>query len=143
MANTSALQQRRAFTVTEVIVSMILLGTAIGIIAPLAKRAIDVREQAQLRRTALIELSNTLERLELDAALGPAPGQSKTLDIPSPLARRLKNPELIVAATALDDDPAGVRLDAVLSWTAPNGRQTAPLRLSAFVFEAAPAGGSP
>ena len=113
---------------------MILLGTVITLIAPLAKRAIDERERSHLRRAGLIEMSNVLERLVADPSAWPPPGDERTVPLPEELASRFDEPQLTIASVALDGPVAGRRFDAALSWRAPNGRRTAPLRLSAFAF---------
>lgn len=127
------------FTVTEVVITMILLGAVISMIAPLTRRAIDQREQSQQRRAALIEVSNALERIAADPSSWPAPGEELSLPLPEEVAAPFDDPQLTITSVSLQEPVAGRRFDAALTWRAPNGRQAAPLRLSAFAFPSPPA----
>ncbi|MGC1273827.1 MAG: hypothetical protein WBC44_08985 [Planctomycetaceae bacterium] len=124
----------RGFTITEVVVSMILLGTVVGIVVPLTKRAIDQREQAQVRRAALIEVSNALERLVADPTAGPKSGEVREMPLPERLSSQLREPHFSVTAVPIEGTAEGRRFDAVLTWVEPNGRRSSPIRLSAFAF---------
>ena|SRR5690606_3480610 len=126
---------RGGFSLLEIIVSMILMGAVLAMVVPLTKRVVEQRRSAETRRAALLEVSNVLERLTADASDRPAAGEERRVPVPDHLTSRLENPAMVVAATAIDGPPAGVRLDASLTWTEPSGRTAAPLRLSAFVFE--------
>lgn len=125
----------RGFTILEIVVSMILLGSVLAIVVPLTKRAVDQRRQAETRRAALIEVSNALERLAADPTTWPEPGTATDVPLPDRLAARLREPRLVVASAALSGPPSGRRFDASLTWAEPTGGRSAPLRLSAFAFE--------
>lgn len=133
----------RGFTITEVVVSMILLGTVVGIVVPLTKRAIDQREQAQIRRAALIEVSNALERVVADPPAGPKLEEVREMPLPERLSSQLRDPHFAITAVPLENTAKGRRFDAELTWLEPNGRRSSPIRLSAFAFTSTADGGTP
>ena len=126
----------RGFTLLEIIVSMILLGIVLAMVVPMTRLVVEQRRRSETRRAALLEVSNALERLTIDPSRGPAVGEEQTLPVSESLAARLKEPTLVVRTEAVDGPPAGRRFDASLTWSERSGRRAAPLRLSAFVFEA-------
>ncbi|MDQ3332722.1 MAG: type II secretion system GspH family protein [Planctomycetota bacterium] len=129
------------YTVLEIIVSMILLGIVLGMVAPLAKRVVEQRRRTESRLAALFEVSNVLERMTEDRAAWPSEGERRTMDLSGNLRSRFQEPELVVSSTVLDEPP-GRRFDATFSWREPNGRRASPVTLSAFSFDASE-GGSP
>jgi type II secretory pathway pseudopilin PulG len=122
------------FTVLEIIVSMILLGVVLSMVAPLTKRVVDQRRANEARRAALFEVSNDLERLVADRSAWPNAGEQKSLDISASLRTRFHEPEVTIRRITLTD-PTGERFDASFSWKEPNGRRAAPVTLSAFSFD--------
>ncbi len=125
---------RRAFNIPEILVSLMLLGVALSVIVPLARRANEQGRRSETRRAALLEVSNALERLTANPTSGPTPGSEQTLPLSESLSRRLTEPQLVVRTVALED-PVGRRFDAALTWREPTGGRSAPLRLSAFAFD--------
>ena len=144
MSRHTAFPNRRGFTISEIIVAMILLGSVIAMLVPLTKRAIDQRRAVETRRAALIEVSNALERVTADASAWPEPGTVQSAPLPDAFAGRLREARLEITSVPLDESPPGRRFDATLTWLEPTGRHAAPLRLSAFAFEGPSAeGGTP
>jgi type II secretory pathway pseudopilin PulG len=133
----------RGFTVFEIVIAMLLLGTVIAFVVPVTKRAIDQRRRSDDRRAALLEVSNALERVVAEAASGTEPNAEREMPIPDDLARRFREPRLVVTSAELDGPPAGRRFDAAFGWVGENGSSAAPIRLSAFMFAAAPEDESP
>ena len=133
---------RRGFTLLEVIVAVIVFGVVLSIIANLTRRAIDQRRRLEVRRVALLEVSNALEVLEAEPASRPAPGQRRELAVPEMLGDRLESPRLMTRATALEGMAAGVRLDVSLTWMTDHGRRSAPIELSTIVYPDFEAGGA-
>lgn len=126
------------FTVLEIVVSMILLGVVLGLVAPLAKRANLQRERNEARRAALFELSNVLEQRTANPADWPAVTESQSIEVPARLQSRFPEAALAVMRHRVEE-PAGFRFDATFTWKEPNGQRAAPLRLSAFAFPEAEA----
>jgi type II secretory pathway pseudopilin PulG len=121
------------FTVLEVIVSMILLGVVLSLIAPLAKRANEQRQRNEDRRAALFELSNVLEQQVAEPDRWPADAETQLAAVPAHLQGHFPQAEFTVSRQRVEN-PAGYRFDAAFTWMEPNGRRAAPLRLSAFAF---------
>lgn len=140
---TSPQRPRRGFTLLEVIVTVIVFGIVLSIVANLTRRAIDQRRRLDVRRAALLEVSNALEILEADRSARPAPGESRELSLPEFLTSQLDSPRLIARATALDGAPGGVRLDVELTWMTEHGRRSAPLELSTILYPESMTGGVP
>lgn len=137
---------RRGFTLLEIIVTVIVFGVVLSLVASLTRRAISERRLLDTRRAALLEVSNTLEILEADPAARPEPGGQRELALPERLADKLDESELIARATQLENesgDPAGVRLDVALTWMTAQHRRAAPIALSTIVFPESSAGGTP
>ena len=117
----------------EIIVSMILLGVVLSLVAPLAKRMNEQRQRNEARRAALFELSNVLEQQTADPTGWPQGAETRSLDVPAHLKAKFPQPELVVARHRVDT-PDGYRFDATFTWQEPNGQRAAPMRLSAFAF---------
>ncbi len=124
---------RAGFTVLEIVVSMILLGVVLSLLAPLAKRANAQRERNEARRAALFELSNVLERQTANPADWSEGTEVRVIEVPTRLMSSFPQAELAVTRHLLEA-PAGYRFDATFTWSEPNGQRAAPLRLSAFAF---------
>jgi len=121
------------FTVLEIVVSMILLGVVLGLVAPLAKSVHAQRERNEARRAALFELSNVLERQTATPTDWPDETDQKIVEVPARLTSDFRQAELAVTRYRLEA-PAGYRFDATFTWNEPNEQRAAPLQLSAFAF---------
>ena len=133
---------RRGFTLLEVIVAVIVFGVVLSIVANVTRRAIDQRRRFEVRRVALLEISNALETLEAKPASRPAPGDHREMVVPEMLSERFESPKLIARATALEGAAAGVRLDVEVTWMTDHGRRSAPIELSTIVYPEFETGGA-
>lgn len=138
MRRTLCITRSRAtgFTVLEVIVSMILLGVVLSLVAPLAKNANQQRQRNEARRAALFELSNVLEQQAANLAEWPDDAEEQPFEIPATLQSRFREADLTISRHRIEN-PTGFRFDATFTWQEPNGRRSAPLKMSAFAFAAA------
>lgn len=128
---------RPGFTVFEVVITTVLLGTLLAVIIPVSKRAIDHQKKTEARRLALIEISNGLERITADRDSWPPLGEEKEMPLEAMIFRQFPRPRLIVQAVEVNTPGSNAtRLDAALTWETPQGGRTPPLRLSAFAFNA-------
>lgn len=103
---------RRAFTVTELVVAATLLVTAMSVVAPLAVRSGRLWQDSRHYRLAMEELSNQLERL---TALEAVERAAAIVEVaPSPqVSTALPNPVLSVETLT---DENGTRLVLRLAW---------------------------
>ncbi len=106
---------RHGFTVTEMLVSALLLTTVMSVVGPLVVRGDRLWQDARYGRLALEELSSQLDRL---TCLTEDQRMVALAELaPSEYARAaLPNPQL-TAETVLDQD--GQRLVLQLSWDRP------------------------
>lgn len=134
----------RGFTLLETVVAALIFGLMLSLFSTTLHRANQHRRTIETRRIALFEVASALEFLETEPARWPALNESRPLDIPPELAKRLDAPQFTARALPLADDPSAMRLEVALTWQTQQNRPAAPIALSTIVFrDATPTGETP
>lgn len=125
---------RRGYTLIELTIASLLLGTAMGLIAPALIWIARERRAADRRQEALQEVQNVLERLTA------RPWETVTADLAgeTQLDERLRDqlPEakLSVEVAEVPDDAEAKRVSVELRWENGPERAAAPVRLTAWMY---------
>ena len=103
----------RGFTLVEVSVAIVLLGTVMALLVPVLSRTSGLREQVDRRETAPEAVANLLER----ASLIPQPTPETLQPIADQLAAEsgLTSPQWTLVVTP-EEAPQLNRVEASLSW---------------------------
>jgi prepilin-type N-terminal cleavage/methylation domain-containing protein len=121
------------FTILEMIVAMLLLGTAMAIVVPvLGWMGVESRLALQ-RQEAAQELHNLMDELTARPYAELTPEAAGKIELPDALKRQLPGAKLAVEIT--ETDTSAKRIQARLSWNRQNGQALAPLRLTAWVHQ--------
>ncbi|MGH7202422.1 MAG: type II secretion system protein [Planctomycetaceae bacterium] len=121
---------RRGFTLVELIVAAILLGTLMLITVPTLKWASDQRRDAQKRQEAVEEAANLMERLTARPWDELTNENLQDVTLAEELRPQFPGAELEVAVQEADD---AKRIRILLHYADHAGRPTAPVRLTAWV----------
>jgi Tfp pilus assembly protein PilV len=127
--------RRGGLTLIEVLVTAVLLAAAISTAVPLLGWMAAEHRSAERHQWALQELNNVLERFaQLPwANITPEAAREQTLSLEG--AQRLPGGELKLLVDDLATTPASKRLRAEVRWRGASGELTAPLRLTAWIYE--------
>ncbi len=122
---------RRGFTILEMIVAMLLLGTAMAIVVPtLAWMGVQNRLSLQ-RQEAVQGLNNLMDELTSRPYAELTPEAAGKIELSDALKRQLPGAKLHVEIT--EAEPSAKRIQAQLAWNQQNGGTLAPVRLTAWV----------
>ena len=124
--------QRRAFTIVELTVSLLILATALAAAAQLL--AVTARHSLALERRALAaqEAANLMERIA-SRPFGEVTRQYvQSLSLSEEARRRLPDPQLQIEVTAETEQPPGKRILVEVQWRDRSGGWSAPIRLVAW-----------
>ncbi len=133
-ASAIASRYRSGFTITEILIAGLLLGTVTVTVIPLIQVVAGERSAAQRRQFAIEEVENILEELTL-RDWEEVTAETATIELSETAQDYLPNAELEVGINDNSDSPASKRIDVSLKWKGRNGTFLAPVRLSAWVFE--------
>ena len=124
---------RVGFTILEMIVAMLLLGTAMTIIVPtLAWMGVENRLSLQ-RQEAVQGLNNLMDELTSRPYAELTPEAAGQIELTDALKRQLPGAKLTVEIA--EAQPDAKRIHARLSWNQQNGKALAPIRLTAWVHQ--------
>ena len=131
---------RPGFSVIELMIAVLLLGTVFAMLGPTLTWIRQQRRLADDRQLALIELSNVAERLSLVSYEAVTPEHLAGLTLAPPVAAAL--PQARLSATLADEtEPPAKRVTLELTWKGDGTRPVAPLRLVTWRYP--PAGDAP
>ena len=123
------------FLLLEIIVAMILLGTAAAIIVP-ALSWMGTESRLSMQKQEAVEgLYNLMEDLTARPYEDLTPDAAAKIELPKPLQEQLPGAKLEVAITETETAPKAKRIQMRLSWNQRSGQPLAPLRLSAWVHQ--------
>jgi prepilin-type N-terminal cleavage/methylation domain-containing protein len=121
----------RGFTILEMIVAMLLLGTAMAIVVPtLAWMGVQNRLSLQ-RQEAIQGLNNLMDELTSRPYVELTPEAAGKIELSEALKRQLPGAKLNVEIT--EAQPNAKRIQVQLAWNQQNGGALAPVRLTAWV----------
>lgn len=125
---------RRGYTLIELTIASLLLGTAMGLIAPALIWIARERRAADRRQEALQEVQNVLERLTArpwEAVTADLAGETQ---IDERVRDQLPEAKLSVEVTTVPDDTEAKRIAVELKWENGPERPAAPVRLTAWIY---------
>ena len=125
-------QARPAFTITESLVALVLLGAAAALMAQTLGGVAQQRRAADQQSLALQETANLMEQLFAMPYAELTPERATDLSL-SELARdRLPGARLDIAITPTSDKPAAKEVRVALRWLDRSGQYGVPLQLTAW-----------
>jgi prepilin-type N-terminal cleavage/methylation domain-containing protein len=131
--NTTSQKSRRGFTLLELIVALILLGTVSTIVIP-ALGWMGVENRLSLQRQEAVQgLGNLMDELTSRPYADLTTDAAEKLELPEALRNQLPGAKLKVEIAETEPGVKRIRLE--LGWNQRSGRPIAPLRLTAWVHE--------
>ncbi|MGH7200543.1 MAG: type II secretion system protein [Planctomycetaceae bacterium] len=128
--------KRRGVTLTELIVTMLLLGSAMAAVVPVVQWASTQRQAARQREFALQEAAGILEDLTAREWHEITPEHAEQIAPTESARAMLRDPELTVTVNdASDAASPGKRIVVELRWKDHAGRPAAPARLTTWVYK--------
>ncbi len=127
---------RRGFSVTEMIIAIMLTIAAMAGVAQLMARAARQYRVLDERTVAARAVANAMETLMTRPWTDIAAADAKSLPVPKAVSDALHDVKLEVHISRSDEEPdAGARkIQVGIQWTAPSGRPAAPVKLTAWRF---------
>jgi prepilin-type N-terminal cleavage/methylation domain-containing protein len=123
---------QRAFTVTECLVALALLGAAAALMAQVLGGVAQQRRAADQQSLALQEAANLMEQLFAIPFAVLTPERAADLTLSEPARHQLPGARLDVAVTPASDEPAAKEVRVALRWLDRSGQYGAPLQLTAW-----------
>lgn len=124
--------RRAAFTITECLVALVLLGAAAALLTQLVAAVGVQRRVAEQHSLALQETANLMERLFALPYAELTTQRAAELQLSEAARQRLPDARLAIAVSAAAGQPAGKEIRISLRWLDRSGRHTAPLELTAW-----------
>jgi hypothetical protein len=125
---------RAGYSLIELTIAGLLLGTAMGLIAPSLIWVARERRAAERRQEALQEVQNILERLTAQPWESVTSEAAGRIRLDERLSSQLPEARLTVEVSMLPDDPDAKRLFVELRWVNGPGKNAAPVRLTAWIY---------
>ena len=126
---------KRGFLLLEMIVSLILLGTAMAIIVP-TLGWMGVQNRLSLQKQEAVQiLHNLMEELATRPYEELTPETAEKIELPEALRSQLPGAKLEVEITEPDTQPPAKRIRMRLVWNQRSGMPLSPIRLTAWVHE--------
>lgn len=132
--------RRRGATITELVVSMIVLSVAITSLAQLVSLSAQQRRVGEARRLALAELANQAERVAAMSWDETAPDKLTAWEPSADFAAAALSPVCKAQVTEEAGPPASRRIRLEVAWTPPGREPVTPVSLTVWKFAA---GGEP
>lgn len=117
-----AQKPRAGFSMLELLVSLILVGTAMAIIVPTLARMGGQNRLSLQHQEALEGLDNLMEDLTARPYEELTPDLAKTISLPESLFHQLPGAKLEVEITEAQGKPKAKRIVLRLSWNQRNGQ---------------------
>lgn len=124
---------RRGMSLVELIVTLILLGAALGLMAPVLKSAAAQRRAADERQTALAEAASLLEALTARGWEGTSDELADSVELSPTTAAALRDAVLTVDVADEADPPEVRRITVEIRWAERSGTAR-PVRLRTWIF---------
>ncbi len=124
-----------AFTVTECLVALVLLGAAVALMAQLLATAGVQRRVADQHALALQETSNLMERLFAVPYSELTAERAAELRLSESARQRLPEPQLEITIKPVAGETAAKEIRISLRWLDRSGRHGAPVALTAWRHE--------
>jgi hypothetical protein len=127
------LPRRRAFTMTEVVLSTFLLAVAMTTTVQVLGWVASERRAAERRQWALQEVANLMEHLSAEPWDQITPESARDATLGEEIRGKLPDPELTVVVDERDADRGVKRLAIRLRWRNRAGGWEAPVRLTSWI----------
>lgn len=127
---------RGGFTLFELMITGILLAAVMSVLVPLFQSVQLQRRAAERRQFAQLEAGNILERFAARDWERITAEQASQLKLSEEAREVLPDAELDVAVTESQEEMEGRRITVAVQWTDRTGRETAPVRLTTWVYRA-------
>ena len=127
-------RRRRGFTLLEVTVAGVLLGTVMAVTVPTLGWIVQQRRASLQRQEAIAEVANIMERITIRPWEQITTENVATLKLADETERQLPGAKLRVTVDAKPTTPDAKRIAIELAWRNRAGRSNAPVRLTAWVY---------
>ncbi|HPM84737.1 MAG TPA: hypothetical protein PLF81_28725, partial [Candidatus Anammoximicrobium sp.] len=128
----SDVRRRAAFSVTECLVALVLLGAAVALMAQLLGTAGVQRRVADQHALALQETANLMERLFALPYSELTPERAAELRLSESVRQRLPEPQLEITIKPVAGEMAAKEIRVSLRWLDRSGGHGAPAELTAW-----------
>ncbi len=128
----SRVRRRAAFSVTECLVALVLLGAAVALMAQLLATAGVQRRVADQHALALQETANLMERLFALPYSELTTQRAAELQLSESAQQRLPDAQLKITVHTTAGPPAAKEIRISLRWLDRSGRHGAPAELTAW-----------
>jgi Tfp pilus assembly protein PilV len=126
---------RAGFSLVELTIASILLGTVMLTAIPTLAWINRVSQSAERQQAALLGAGNLMERLSARPWDEMTPETMAAITLPDDLARQLPGADLRITVEALPDNLAAKQLTIELRWEeSSTGMKSPPVRLTAWVY---------
>ena len=126
-------QRRRAFTMVEVTLSVLLLTVAMTATVQILGLVAIQRREVERRQWAIQEVANLMEHLSADSWERINADSARSFVLSDEIRRKLPEPELSIEVDKTEPDRGEKRLAIRLRWRNRGGEWAAPVRLTAWV----------
>lgn len=125
-------QPRPAFTITESLVALALLGAAAALMAQTLGGVAQQRRAADQHSLAMQEAANVMEQLFAVPYAELTPERAAGLSLSELARHQLPGARLEVAVASVAEEPAAKEVRVALRWHDRSGQYGAPLQLTAW-----------
>lgn len=125
---------RRGYTLIELTIASLLLGTAMGLIAPTLIWVTRERRASERRQEALQEVQNILERLTARPWAQVTPELAGETQLDEQVRNQLPDAKLVVEVSVDTDDAEAKRISVELKWKNGPEQTPAPVRLTTWMY---------
>jgi hypothetical protein len=130
----AASRNRRGFTLLEVTVAGVLLGTVMAVSVPTLGWIVQQRRASLQRQEAIAEVANIMERITLGPWEQITTENVETIKLAGETGRQLPGAKLRIGVEKEPATPDAKRIAIELAWKNRAGRNDAPVRLTAWVY---------
>lgn len=126
---------RRGFTMAEVVVAGVLIGTLLASAVPMLRSVARQQRAADRQQIAQIEAANIIDRMTSGPWNGITPESAAAVKLSDETLRQL--PEATLKATVSTDParPEEKRISLVLRWEEERGMPAAPVKLTTWIYQ--------
>ena len=125
---------RHGFTLVELLVAGLLLGTVMLIAVPTLSWVVTERRAAVERQEAIEEVANIMERITGLPQKEITPESIQRFEVSDEIRDQLSDAKLTLTVEP-KADTGGKRIGIELRWKNRTGQMVAPVRLAAWVFQ--------
>jgi len=125
---------RRAFTLLEMIVASVLIGTMLTLCLQVLTATVAARRRAEIRLIALQQSANVMERLAAVPWEDLSEENIAKLQLDKQVHRLLPEAQLDIEMTVPPDEPPAKRITVSIGWSDRAGQPVRPVRVVAWRY---------